>query len=142
MQIIHEGRTIYEGPLMALEDFPEAIPAAAEVRHSALELRTLARARIRQTAGDHLSLLGTTSDGAQLLLFHMAKLTAALAQVQSLEEVRGAASDFAPLAEDFLAEVAAGTVRLPFAVKGAEAVMAEVGARATAVADALDPPGD
>lgn len=102
-----------------------------------IETRHLIREGITAAAGDTLSLLGTASDGAQLLLFHMATLIKGLSTANSLAEVRDATDAFMPLADAFLGKVAAGEVKLPFKLKGEEAVMAEIETRATAVADAL-----
>lgn len=41
------------------------------------------------------------------------------------------------MADAFLGKVAAGEVKLPFKLKGEEAIIAEIETRATAVADAL-----
>lgn len=101
------------------------------------ESRFLIREGIAASAGDTLSLLGTASDGAQLLLYHMAKMTQGLASANSLAEVREATVDFAPLADALLAKVSSGDVKLPFLVKGEAEVMAEIENRATAVSEAL-----
>lgn len=101
------------------------------------EARALIREGIEAAAGDTLSLLGTASDGAQLLLFHMATLVKGLSTANSLAEVRDATDAFMPLADAFLGKVAADEVKLPFKLKGEEAVMAEIETRATAVAEAL-----
>ena len=108
------------------------------------ETRAKKRARIAEDAGDTLSLLGTTSDGAHLLLIHMARLATALKTAQNIAAVRAAATPFADLMEAYLAKLDAdpATAKLPYAVKpgGEAAALLEIETRATAVADALHPP--
>ncbi len=108
------------------------------------ETKASKRARIAEDAGDTLSLLGTTSDGAHLLLIHMARFLTAVKTAPNLAAVKAAATPFADLMEDYLAKIDADppTARLPYAVKpgGEAAVLTEIETRATAVADALHPP--
>ncbi len=105
------------------------------------ETKAKKRARIADDAGDTLSLLGTTSDGAHLLLIHMARLATALKTAQNIAQVRAAATPFADLMEPYLAKIDADepTAKLPYAVKpgGEAAALLEIETRATAVADAL-----
>lgn len=116
----------------------EIDPAKVErVPQTPGETKSLVREAITDTAGDTLSLLGTTSDGSQLLLFHLAKLVTGLAAAQSLEDMRTAAAEFEPTASAFLANVDSGAVKLPFQLKGEATVMAEIETRATAVTEAL-----
>lgn len=112
-------------------DTVERIPETDE------EARALLREGIGAAVGDPLSLLGTASDGAQLLLFHLATLVKGLSTANSLAEVRDATDAFMPLADAFLGKVEAGEVKLPFQLKGEAAVMLEIETRATAVAAAL-----
>lgn len=140
MKISFEGRVIYEGAVVALEEVADASGIAVEeitVEYTAREQRDAIRRTISIEAGDTLSLLGTASDGAQLLLFHMATLVKGLSTANSLAEVRDATDAFMPLADDFLGKVESGEVKLPFQLKGEAAVMTEIETRATAVADAL-----
>lgn len=140
MKISFEGRVIYDGALVPIEEVAAASGVAVEevtVEYTALEQRDAIRRAISAQAGDTLSLLGTASDGAQLLLFHMATLVKGLSTANSLAEVRDATDAFMPLADAFLGKVAAGEVKLPFQLKGEAAVMTEIETRATAVADAL-----
>lgn len=103
----------------------------------AMGLRSAIRQKIFANAGDRDSILGTTADGAQLLLYGFASLVAALNKANSLADVREAAAPFADLATSFLAKVQSGDVKLPFQAKGMENVVADITTRATAVADAL-----
>ena len=108
------------------------------------ETKAKKRARIAEDAGDTLSLLGTTSDGAHLLLIHMARFLTAVKTAPNLAAVKAAATPFADLMEAYLAKLDAEepTARLPYAVKpgGEAAAIREIETRATAVADALHPP--
>ena len=104
------------------------------------ETLDLVRLRIDESTGDVQSLLGTTSDGVQLLLHAFAQLTVGLHQASSLAQVREAAEPFNELATQFLAKVDSGEVRLPYIDKGRESVMAEIEQRATKVADILANP--
>ncbi len=108
--------------------------AEAEVAH--IHKKRL-RADIKAEAGDPLSLLGTTADATQLLLYHVAMLVSHLHTATTLAEVREAAAPFATLASPFLARVESGEVRLPYQTKGLEVVMGDIERRASAVAEAL-----
>ncbi len=130
-----------------LEDWLEENDLSADdvtITWSDEETKAKKRARIADDAGDTLSLLGTTSDGAHLLLIHMARFLTAVKTAPNLAAVKAAATPFADLMEDYLAKIDAdpATARLPYAVKpgGEAAVLTEIETRATAVADALDPP--
>ena len=90
------------------------ISAEFEIILSNEEKRDLIREEISNKAGDNASLLGTTADGVQLLLFAFSQLTVGLHQANSLAEVREAAAPFNELATSFLAKVASGEVKLPF----------------------------
>ena len=106
------------------------------------ETRVRRRTRIAEDAGDTLSLLGTTSDGAHLLLIHMARLATALKSAQNIAAVRAAATPFADLVEVYLERLDAEepTAKLPYAVKpgGEAAALLEIETRATAVAEAFE----
>ena len=95
------------------------------------------RSQIEQNAGDDASLLGTTSDATQLLLYGFCQLVAALHKADSLADVRKAAKPFAGLAAGFLGKVESGEVKLPFQAKGLEKVVGEIEHRATAVTEVL-----
>ena len=101
------------------------------------EAKHRARKRIELQAGDSASLLGTTSDATQLLLYGFCQLVAALNKADSLADVRKAAKPFAGLAAGFLGKVESGEVKLPFMGKGLEKVVGEIEQRATSVAEVL-----
>ena len=96
-----------------------------------------ARKRIELKAGDSASLLGTTSDATQLLLYGFCQLVAALHKADSLADVRKAAKPYSELAAGFLGKVENGEVKLPFMGKGLEKVVGEIEQRATSVAEVL-----
>ena len=95
------------------------------------------RNAVHAAAGDPESLIGTTADGVQLLLFAFSQMTVALNNANSVTEVREAAAPFNDLATAFLSKVASGEVKLPFQAKGLESVVADIETRATAVTDVL-----
>ena len=130
-----------------LEDWLEDNDLSADdvtITWSDEETKAKKRTRIAEDAGDTLSLLGTTSDGAHLLLIHMARFATAVKAAPNLAAVKAAATPFADLMEPYLAKLDADepTARLPYAVKpgGEAAALEEIETRATAVADALHPP--
>jgi hypothetical protein len=100
-------------------------------------LKSNVRNAISAQAGDTESLLGTTADATQLLLYGFATLIVKLHTANSLAGVREAAAPFADLSAGFLAKVEAGEARLPFMDKGLETVVSEIEQRATAVAEVL-----
>ena len=111
---------------------------------SDLELRQIIRDKIRAEAGDTLSLLGTTSDATQFLLFEFFTLIVKLSKVHS-DSVKQATHSILPIAKAFLKKVEHGEVQLPYQTKGLEQeVMPEIEQRATAVTQALktSSPGD
>ena len=111
---------------------------------SDLELRQIIRDKIRAKAGDTLSLLGTTSDATQFLMFEFFTLIVKLSEVYS-DSVKEATHSILPIAKAFLEKVENGEVQLPYQAKGLEQeVMPEIEQRATAVTQALQsaPPGD
>ena len=140
MKIIHNDRVIYDGApvnvtMIANESgLPEV---ELVIEYTAIELRDITRAAIKEGAGDVSSILGTTADGAQLAIHGLATLVAALATADSLADVRKAAEPFAQLSTDFLAKVQSGEVVLPFMLKGIDAVVSDIETRATAVSSAL-----
>ncbi|MFD2177742.1 hypothetical protein [Veronia pacifica] len=95
------------------------------------------RSRISGEVGDSDTLLGTTADGVQLLLFGFCQLVVKLNAASTLAEVREAAGPFNALATSFLTKVESGEVKLPFQVKGLESVVEDIESRATAVAEVL-----
>lgn len=144
MKLSVNGQTFYDGdltdPAPWIAEFG-ANPADVTVDYSDAELRAMLRSAIARDAGDTLSLLGTATDGAQLLLVRFCELIQGLNAATTIAEVRAAAAGFEPTATALLADIAAGTVKMPFELKGEAAVIAEIGERATAVADAFEANG-
>lgn len=137
--ITHDGRTTLnvDRETAVKLGYPTDAIEAAENEMLQKAARETVRQNIFARAGDRDSILGTTADGAQLLLYGFASLVAALNKANSLADVREAAAPFADLATSFLAKVESGDVKLPFQAKGMENVVADIETRATAVADAL-----
>lgn len=111
------------------------MPTVQEQRDK--EMKSL-RSEIQAQAGDTASLLGTTSDAVHLLLYEVAKLSQALYQAQSLQQVRSAAAPLYEILSSFATAVDAGEVRLPYRAKSTP-VLADIEQRATAVHDQLQP---
>ena len=96
------------------------------------------RNSIHQTAGDSLSLLGTTTDTTHVLLYFTSLLIYSLRNAESFDEFRAVAEPFADMAEDFLAKVETGETKLPFVKKSLNKVFEDIAQRATAVSEALE----
>lgn len=139
LQVEHNDKTYYGEPDdLRQAGVPDALIADAIAKQQAIEAKQKLRHQIRQTAGDTESLLGTTADAAQLLLYEIGKLAQALNTAGSLAEVRAAAQPLSNLLGPLVAAVDAGTVKLPYQVKGGPgAVLPEIQDRATQVADVL-----
>lgn len=130
----------------------EAEIAAAEEVLAQTKARTDVRARIHSSAGDIPSLLGTASDVASIGVVVGACVVAALEEetdyadfrTLALDALQAVSGDHDPIliAKAFLADVAAGTLRIPALEKGITVVLAEVNTRGNAVAEALNPIGD
>lgn len=116
----------------------EPLIQTLEVEKALNNKKQQARKQIHQDAGDDSSLLGTTTDGVQLLLYAFSKLTVALNTANSIEEVRMAAEPFNELATSFLGKIEAGDVKLPFQTKGLDNVVSDIENRATAVSNVLE----
>lgn len=119
--------------------------------------RSAVRQKIKDDAGDTLSLLGTASDGASLALLSTVAHTTAVAQARAAMQAEGGedADGFALYADayleiitamspgvveasqKFMAGVQSGDVRLPPMAKGFEEVIGDVVARGNAVTDAI-----
>ncbi|RXJ70599.1 hypothetical protein CS022_22730 [Veronia nyctiphanis] len=148
MRINYQGQTIanFNGAIAFLdalsivqetlghEILPEDVSLEPETK---FEVTTAIREKIEDEAGDQASLLGTTADGVQLLLFGFCQLVVKLNAASTLAEVREAAGPFNDLASSFLTKVESGEVKLPFQVKGLESVVEDIESRATAVAEVL-----
>ncbi len=101
------------------------------------EIRQSIRNKIHSDVADDSSLLGTTADAVQMLLYELSKFSAQLNAVQSLAEVRDASQSLNDLLGSFATKVDVGAVKLPYQAKGIENAISEIEARATAVTDVL-----
>ena len=97
------------------------------------QLKSKIRQDITENAGDSLSLLGTTADGAQIALY----VLAILASSDSFASFKTAMEAFKPIAQSFLAKIESGEVELPFMTKGIDSVVTDIEQRATAVSQAI-----
>lgn len=108
---------------------------------TSLTLKVEARHRLRQeiklSAGDVQSLLGTTADTVQFLLYELSKLSKSLSEANNLADVRASAVPINEILSGFSDRVDDNEVRLPYQLKGIDNLMPEVEARATAVNDVL-----
>ena len=118
------------------QDYPKQIVEIDEQPEHLIKQRI--RDAVHAQAGDPESMLGTTADATQLLLYSFTTLIAKLHTANSLAEVRQAAAPFADLSADFIAKIDAGEVKLPFMNKGLESVVGDIEQRATAVAKVLE----
>lgn len=109
---------------------------------SAVEQREIVRDKIKSGAGDVLSMLGTVSDATQMLLVAHCELIDAIAKASTIAEIKAAAANntLAADAATLLADVAAGTTKMTYALKGKDAVLADIKLRSTAVVDVLTAP--
>jgi hypothetical protein len=110
----------------------EQVMAAQKQAH-----RSAVRQKIEVNAGDNASIAGDAADVAHILIVHFAKLTVAIANAKTLEDVKKSAQPFANLASGFLDRVEKGEINMPFQVKGIETVLLDVSARADAVSKAI-----
>ena len=122
---------------------PTEVEIAAEIKRLEAEahnnrIKKQTRSTIQETAGDSLSLLGTTSDSTHLLFYLVSLLIYGFRNANSLDELRAVAEPFADIAEDFLAKVESGETKLPFIKKGLRKVVDDMATRATAVTEALE----
>ena len=133
----HEGNEINE--INAMDDLREILPDEAQQQQQEHENRlALTRSQIHQQAGDQSSLLGTTADATQVLLFALCTLTTHLAKAKNLADVRAATASIAPMAAAFLKDIETGEVKMPFMAKGLESVVADIKQRATQVSNVLE----
>lgn len=137
-----------EGDLLAAGIPQGAIDTAKASQQSEASLSEK-RTAIQASAGDSLSLLGTTADAAAISTLAVASLAVTLSQSQDfltfkaslLTALNGLASnqDMVPISALFLSRVQSGAVRIPVMTKDLGVVISEIEARSTAVADVLDP---
>lgn len=139
------GATVFVGDRDGFENIKELLAQEAavtvndfEITMSSAELNSLRRERIELAAGDTLSILGTTADAAQIVLYELSKFCTSLNKAQSLAEVRTAAQSLTDLLGGFAVKVDAGEIKLPYQAKGISAALEDIEARATAVTQVLE----
>ncbi|KZN57598.1 hypothetical protein N473_06865 [Pseudoalteromonas luteoviolacea CPMOR-1] len=101
------------------------------------EQRDIVRTDIENHAGDYQTILGTTADTTQILLYEIVKLCSALNSAQSLDDVRKSAQSINDKLGSIVADVDAGTVKFAYIHKGQDTVINEIKQRSTAVTDVL-----
>ena len=140
LTVTHNSKTFANFDRHELEaaGVPADVIAEAEALVAATDARGSIRREIDQTAGDTLSILGTASDGAQLIIYQLSKLAKSLSEANSLAEMRAAALPLADLTAGFLAGVESGDVKLTCLVKGEAQVITDIEQRATAVAEVFE----
>ena len=117
----------------------DMIPDESQQQQQAREnQRALARSQISQKAGDQGSLIGTTADATQILLYALCTLATQLAKAKTLADVRAAPSSIVPIAESFLSDIESGQVKMPFMAKGLDSVIEDIKQRATQVSNVLE----
>jgi hypothetical protein len=118
--------------------FSENMPTLEEHRDQQAQVqKEIIRQTIAEQAGDQQTILGTTTDATQLLLYALCTITVKLNKANSLAEVREATATIEPMATAFLAKIESGEVKLPFMQKGLDSVVNDIQTRATAVAGVL-----
>ena len=111
-------------------DYSKVVKSKETLKHEMREV-------IKEKVGDTETLLGTTSDGTQLALYMLAELLEAINTATTLDDLKTAIHPRLPLAQQYLAGVADGTVVPTFIVKGVDAVVADVKERSTEVSNVL-----
>ena len=122
---------------------PELVVKAQEddAKKAALALKLSLKDQVRQdinhTAGDSLSLLGTTSDAVLLLIYEVGKLVGGIQSATSLDEIKQSAEPLNNLLKPLIDKVDQGEVKLPHLKKGVDVVISDIEERSTKVTDAL-----
>jgi len=143
MKLLNKTTNIieYDGPVnrfLGIDAYHhEEVNAEFEIILTSEEKRNAVRQKIQNEAGDPQTILGTTADATQLLLYVLCTLTTKLSTANSLAEVREATATIEPMATAFLAKIESGEVKLPFMQKGLDSVVNDIQTRATAVAGVL-----
>jgi hypothetical protein len=123
------------------------IPSEEDLKNAYLEQKAIEeaitqrdniRSKIIETAGDTETLLGTTANASQMLLFAFSKLITGLNGAKSIAEIKKAAEPFEKMCSDFLDKIEKKEVVLPYALDKLDDVMTEIGERATKVAKVLE----
>jgi hypothetical protein len=117
-----------------LESLWQEIKDNIDSQHKLREIRN----KIAETAGDTETLLGTTANASQMLLFCFSQLITGICKAKSITEIKKAAEPFEKICSDFLDKIEKKEVVLPYALDKLDDVMAEIGKRATKVAKVLE----
>ncbi|SFD16873.1 hypothetical protein [Pseudoalteromonas denitrificans] len=99
--------------------------------------RHVIRKKIKKLGEDSESLLGTTTDAVHLLMYHFSKLTLAINNATSIEELKVTSAEFGELAQSFINKVDSGETALPFNTKTGEKVIEDLSSRATIITTAI-----
>ena len=105
---------------------PANIIEAALGEKQEQENKILLRNKIKSQAGDIQSLMGTATDIGHFALDALAKIIQGINTATTLDDLKLAVSDFTEIADDFLQEIDSEAVKLPFHVKGIDAVIEEI----------------
>ncbi|NRA19252.1 MAG: hypothetical protein HRU05_02090 [Oceanospirillaceae bacterium] len=118
---------------------PAELTAVAK-KVTALEQQALAdaqkqrlRSDIAQVVGDSDTLLGTTADATQLLLYSVSKILIALEKAELPPATHKEIASLQVMATSFLSKLDKGDIALTFQVKGIEKVIKDIESSATAV---------
>lgn len=117
-----------------------ASPSSPELqaRWKAETSRQALRAAIKNSVGDHQSVLGDTADLAQLLLVELAKMSEALNNATTLKEVRTAGTSMNTVLAPTLERLQSGETRFPYQVKNEpHAVLSDIEGKATEIAELI-----
>ncbi|MDK1312889.1 hypothetical protein [Pseudoalteromonas ardens] len=135
------GMVEYDGPVESFLGIDAYRAAGSDAEFQLVfteaEKRNSLRSEISRHVGDFQTLLGTTADASQVLLYEVAKLCTLLSEAESLEDVRRAAIPINQLLGSLVTDIDNGSVRFPYQHKGTELVINEIKSRATAVTDVL-----
>lgn len=143
--ILNKGKPIANVPVHELPEWLKKQEQPAEnftIQLTPKENKAIVREKIQQSAGDPLSILGTTSDTALLILLHFSQFIVELEKADNISQVREAATIFSDTANTFLTALQHSNTTLPFQVKGIENVLSEIIYRAKATSSALQPSTD
>jgi hypothetical protein len=135
-------------PEEALErGVPEVVieKAVADAQNAAGRIGV--RKAITASAGDQMSMLGTTADAAAIATLGIAAMTVAMASSNDYAKFKTAFlgalgklagdKDMVAISADLLAKIESGEVIIPAMAKGMDAVIADIEQRSTAVSQAL-----
>ncbi|WP_283130769.1 hypothetical protein [Enterovibrio norvegicus] len=139
IQIGFDGANYFLEPSQQIDwDAVNAKAQLLEQEKIAWDERFSMRQDIYRSAGDVDSILGTTADAVQLLLVEMSKLTLALNQATTIEQIQSAALPFSACATRILSKIESGDVKMPYMTKDFDDVLTDIETRATAVTGVLN----